>query len=177
MSVITGRLNYYRSLERNWELQKGGVGKLLQVPALFMIGERDIVFGIAGMDQILAAMPNLVSTVIGFYALKGPGFGFSKSDPAPEILSCDNRLSGLEVPKIIGEVAECHRGIRNQHYDRSEDRSSPSNAGLAGFTQNSTGRGRFGVSRHRPASLGCAASSWVPATECASAGRTGVKLV
>jgi pimeloyl-ACP methyl ester carboxylesterase len=41
-SGITGPLNYYRSLELDWELLGGYEGRPLQVPALFIGGDRDI---------------------------------------------------------------------------------------------------------------------------------------
>ncbi len=55
-----GGLNYYRNLDRNWELQKALAGLKVQVPALFMAGERDTGLAIPGMRDIIAAMPQLV---------------------------------------------------------------------------------------------------------------------
>jgi pimeloyl-ACP methyl ester carboxylesterase len=43
-----GGLNYYRNLDRNWELLKD-MDQLIPVPALFIVGAKDLV--IAGMDQ------------------------------------------------------------------------------------------------------------------------------
>lgn len=73
LSGFTGGLNYYRNLDRNWELQQGCVGQLVKVPALFMIGERDTGLTIPGMDQIIAAMPNLVPDLRGSYVLQDAG--------------------------------------------------------------------------------------------------------
>lgn len=73
LTSFTGGLNYYRNLDRNWELQQAYVGQQVQVPALFMIGERDTGLAIPGMDQIIAAMPNLVPGLRGSHVLRGAG--------------------------------------------------------------------------------------------------------
>lgn len=70
---FTGGLNYYRNLDRNWELQQAYVGQVVQVPALFIIGERDTGLTIPGMEQIIAAMPNLVPDLRGSYVLQDAG--------------------------------------------------------------------------------------------------------
>ncbi|PZA10170.1 alpha/beta hydrolase [Rhodopseudomonas palustris] len=72
-SGFTGGLNYYRNLDRNWELQQAYAGRAVEVPALFMIGERDTGLSIPGMDQIIAAMPNLVSDLRGSHVLHEAG--------------------------------------------------------------------------------------------------------
>lgn len=59
-SGFRGGLNYYRNLDRNWALQAALDGKHIEVPALFLIGERDTGLAIPGMDRIIAAMRDLV---------------------------------------------------------------------------------------------------------------------
>ncbi|HEJ9096976.1 TPA: alpha/beta fold hydrolase [Serratia odorifera] len=59
-SGFRGGLNYYRNLDRNWMLQSAFVGKQVEVPALFLVGERDTGLAIPGMEQIIKAMPQLV---------------------------------------------------------------------------------------------------------------------
>lgn len=66
-------LNYYRNLDRNWELQQASIGQTIQVPAMFMIGERDTGLSIPGMGQIIAAMPGLVPGLRGSHVLEGAG--------------------------------------------------------------------------------------------------------
>lgn len=73
LSGFTGGLNYYRNLDRNWELQQSCVGQRIRVPALFMIGERDTGLSIPGMDQIIADMPNLVPDLRGSHVLQDAG--------------------------------------------------------------------------------------------------------
>lgn len=59
-SGFRGGLNYYRNLDRNWALQGAWEGKKVEVPALYLVGERDTGLNIPGMDQIIKAMPTLV---------------------------------------------------------------------------------------------------------------------
>jgi pimeloyl-ACP methyl ester carboxylesterase len=51
-----GGLNWYRNIDRNWELLSSFAGKLVTVPALYVAGEQDIVVRFPGMDQLI---PNL----------------------------------------------------------------------------------------------------------------------
>jgi len=59
-SGFQGGLNYYRNLDRNRELMAMFSGLKVQVPALFMVGERDAGLAMPGMRDIIAAMPALV---------------------------------------------------------------------------------------------------------------------
>jgi pimeloyl-ACP methyl ester carboxylesterase len=54
-----GGLNYYRNLDRNWQLQASLEGMRVEVPALFAIGSRDVGLSIPGMDSIIADMAKL----------------------------------------------------------------------------------------------------------------------
>jgi pimeloyl-ACP methyl ester carboxylesterase len=60
-SGFAGGLNYYRNLDRNRELLAPFQGLPVAVPALFLIGQRDVGLSIPGMREIIAAMPGLVS--------------------------------------------------------------------------------------------------------------------
>ena len=70
---FTGGLNYYRNLDRNFELQQAMAGARVTVPALFLIGERDTGLAIPGMADIIAAMPDLVPDLRGSHVLPGAG--------------------------------------------------------------------------------------------------------
>ncbi len=59
-SGFAGGLNYYRNLDRNRELLLAFQGLQVQVPALFLIGQRDVGLSIPGMREIIADMPRLV---------------------------------------------------------------------------------------------------------------------
>ncbi|TCW85731.1 epoxide hydrolase [Burkholderia sp. SRS-46] len=59
-SGFRGGLNYYRNLDRNWELQAAFNDLLVQPPALYLVGEYDTGLAIPGMHEIIGAMPKLV---------------------------------------------------------------------------------------------------------------------
>jgi pimeloyl-ACP methyl ester carboxylesterase len=63
-----GGLNWYRNLDRGWELLAPFAGAQIRVPALYIAGDRDLVVGFRGMDKILAnlsrSVPQLRSTLM-----------------------------------------------------------------------------------------------------------------
>lgn len=79
---FTGGLNYYRNLDRNFELQQAMAGARVTVPVLFLIGERDTGLAIAGMADIIAAMPDLVPDLRGSHVLPGAGHWLQQERPA-----------------------------------------------------------------------------------------------
>lgn len=85
MTGFRGGLNYYRNLDRNWEMQKALAGLTVKVPALFMTGERDTGLAIPGMRQIIEAMPGLVPDLRKTQFV--PGAGHWLPQERPEIVS------------------------------------------------------------------------------------------
>ena len=62
-----GGLNWYRNIDRNWELMGAYAGAKITQPALFMTGDLDVVYlsmARAAVDNLEAAVPNLRSKVI-----------------------------------------------------------------------------------------------------------------
>src|SRR5262247_4018329 len=63
-----GGLNWYRNIDRNWELLAPCAGARVTVPALYVAGDRDLVVAFRGMDQLLPNLkmfvPNLRNTVM-----------------------------------------------------------------------------------------------------------------
>jgi epoxide hydrolase A/B len=63
-----GGLNWYRNIDRNWELLAPFAGAQVTVPALYIAGDRDLVVSFTGMDQLIANLatfvPNLRRTVM-----------------------------------------------------------------------------------------------------------------
>ena len=51
-----GGLNWYRNIDRNWELLAPFAGAKVNVPALYIAGDRDLVTRFRGMDRLI---PNL----------------------------------------------------------------------------------------------------------------------
>ncbi|GAA1885354.1 alpha/beta fold hydrolase [Streptantibioticus ferralitis] len=56
---FTGGLNWYRNLDRNWELTAAWADATIQIPALYITGDRDLVYHFPGMDQLLPALTTL----------------------------------------------------------------------------------------------------------------------
>ncbi len=68
-----GGLNWYRNIDRNWELLAPFAGARVTVPALYVAGDRDLVVAFRGMDQLI---PNLKKFVPGLrQTLMLPGCG------------------------------------------------------------------------------------------------------
>lgn len=80
-SGFRGGLNYYRNLDRNWALQGALAGKRVDVPALYLAGERDTGLAIPGMDQIIKAMPSLVPQLRAPQIISGAGHWLQQEAP------------------------------------------------------------------------------------------------
>ena len=67
-SGFRGGLNWYRNIDRNWELLAPWSGARVDVPALYVAGDRDLVLLFRGMDQLLPNLkqfiPKLDQTII-----------------------------------------------------------------------------------------------------------------
>lgn len=59
-SGFRGPLNWYRNIDRNWELMAPWAGAIITVPALYMIGEHDVLMKFRAMDGLL---PNLAKYI------------------------------------------------------------------------------------------------------------------
>ena len=63
-----GGLNWYRNIDRNWELLASFAGARVMVPALYMAGDRDLVVRFPRVDQLIANLklfvPNLTKTIM-----------------------------------------------------------------------------------------------------------------
>ena len=68
-----GALNYYRNLDRNWQLQGSLDGMQVSVPALFAVGSRDPGMAIPGMERIIADMARLVPQLHDTVTVDGAG--------------------------------------------------------------------------------------------------------
>ncbi|HLL45069.1 MAG TPA: alpha/beta hydrolase [Longimicrobiaceae bacterium] len=80
-SGFRGGLNFYRNLDRNRELLAGFGGMRVEVPALYLAGERDPGFAMPGMRQIVDAMPALVPGLAGSHVLGGGGHWIQQEKP------------------------------------------------------------------------------------------------
>ena len=77
-----GGLNWYRNIDRNWELLAPWAGAPVTVPALYVAGERDLVLAFRGMDQLLPALPRFVPELSQTLILPGCGHWTQQERPA-----------------------------------------------------------------------------------------------
>ena len=77
-----GGLNWYRNIDRNWELLAPFDGVPVGVPALYIAGDRDPVVKFPGMDRHLADMPKFVPQLRGAIMLPGCGHITQEERPA-----------------------------------------------------------------------------------------------
>ena len=68
-----GGLNWYRNIDRNWELLAPMAGAKVSVPALYIAGDRDLVVHFPGMNYIIAALPTNAPQLRGSITLSGCG--------------------------------------------------------------------------------------------------------
>jgi len=68
-----GGLNWYRNIDRNWELLAPYAGSVVTVPALYVAGDRDLVLAFRGMDQVIANLTKFVPQLRKTLILPGCG--------------------------------------------------------------------------------------------------------
>ncbi|MFF7378766.1 alpha/beta fold hydrolase [Streptomyces massasporeus] len=57
---FTGALNWYRNLDRNWELTAPWQGAVVSPPALYVYGDRDLVPAFPGTPELIEQLPELM---------------------------------------------------------------------------------------------------------------------
>jgi pimeloyl-ACP methyl ester carboxylesterase len=80
-SGFRGPLNYYRNVDRNWELMAAFAGARVTVPALYVAGDRDMVVSFPGTDQLLANLKQFVPALRGIKMLPGCGHWTQQERP------------------------------------------------------------------------------------------------
>jgi len=68
-----GGLNWYRNIDRNWELLAPFAGAVVIVPALYVAGDRDLVVRFPGMDQLIPNLSRFVPQLRRTVMLPGCG--------------------------------------------------------------------------------------------------------
>lgn len=82
-----GGLNYYRNADRNWELLAPFEGAKVTVPALYMVGDRDLAnlaMAFKGMDRVVANLANNVPRLRDKLILPGCGH-WTQQERASEV--------------------------------------------------------------------------------------------
>ncbi len=77
-----GGLNWYRNIDRNWELLAPFAGARVTVPALYVAGERDLVLAFAGATEMVANLANVVPNLRQTTILPGCGHWTQQERPA-----------------------------------------------------------------------------------------------
>ena len=77
-----GALNWYRNIDRNWELLAPFAGAPVTVPALYVAGDRDMVVAFPGMDQLLANLKHFVPALRNTLMLAGCGHWTQQERPS-----------------------------------------------------------------------------------------------
>jgi len=79
-----GGLNWYRNIDRNWELLAPYAGALVTVPALYVAGDRDLVVRFPGMDKLIPNLATFVPRLSRTVMLPGCGH-WTQQERAPEV--------------------------------------------------------------------------------------------
>ncbi len=81
-SGFRGGVNYYRNFQRNWEITAHLTGEMIEVPTLFIAGERDGVINDATVTMLEDRMAGAIRDLRGVVLL--PGIGHWVQQEAPE---------------------------------------------------------------------------------------------
>ena len=76
-----GGLNWYRNIDRNWELLAPFTAARVSVPALYVAGDRDLVIAFRGMDQLIPNLAKFVPQLRGTLMLPGCGHWTQQERP------------------------------------------------------------------------------------------------
>ena len=90
-----GGLNWYRNIDRNWELLAPFAGVPVTVPALYIAGDRDPVVKFPGMDQLLPNLTKFVPKLRRTIMLPGCGHWTQQERPEEVNTAIIEFLKGL----------------------------------------------------------------------------------
>jgi pimeloyl-ACP methyl ester carboxylesterase len=76
-----GGLNWYRNIDRNWELLAPLAGARVTVPALYLAGDRDVVVKFPRIDQLIANLKLFVSNLMKTIMLPSCGHWTQQERP------------------------------------------------------------------------------------------------
>jgi pimeloyl-ACP methyl ester carboxylesterase len=90
-----GPLNYYRNIDRNWELMAAFDGAKVTVPALYIAGDHDMVVTFPGAAEQIANMKQVVPLLHEIHMLPGCGHWTQQERPAEVSATIIEFLRGL----------------------------------------------------------------------------------
>ena len=79
-----GGLNWYRNIDRNWELLAPYAGAKVTVPALYVAGDRDLVVAFRGAEELIANLSKFVPQLRTKIMLPGCGH-WTQQERAAEV--------------------------------------------------------------------------------------------
>jgi pimeloyl-ACP methyl ester carboxylesterase len=80
-SGFRGGLNWYRNIDRNWELMAAYSGAAVTVPALYMAGDLDLVVAFPRMKEVIADLPRYIPQLKDTIMLPGCGHWTQQERP------------------------------------------------------------------------------------------------
>jgi pimeloyl-ACP methyl ester carboxylesterase len=80
-SGFTGGLNWYRAIELSWQLMAPWERAALRAPALYVVGDRDLVYNFPGMRGSIEALTTVVPGLRGTVVLDGCGHWTQQERP------------------------------------------------------------------------------------------------
>ncbi len=83
-SGFRGGLNWYRNIDRNWELLAPYAGASVTVPALYMAGDLDLVVAFPRMKEVIADLARYIPQLRGTIMLPGCGH-WTQQERATEV--------------------------------------------------------------------------------------------
>jgi len=90
-----GGLNWYRNIDRNWELMAPFAGLAVTVPALYVVGDRDLVIGFPGFAKLIANLKTFVPSLRETVMLPGCGHWTQQERPEEVDAALIRFLRGL----------------------------------------------------------------------------------
>ncbi|XUL90317.1 alpha/beta fold hydrolase [Streptomyces galilaeus] len=81
-SGFTGSLNWYRNMDRNWELTAPWKGARIDVPALYIAGDKDLAVHMPGRSRTIGNLPQLLPGLTRQEMLAGCGHWTQQERPA-----------------------------------------------------------------------------------------------
>ncbi len=92
---FSGGLNWYRNIDRNWELFAPFAGARVSVPALYVAGDLDLVVAFQGMDELIANLSQFVPQLQRTLLLPGCGHWTQQERPKEVNAAMIEFLRGL----------------------------------------------------------------------------------
>jgi pimeloyl-ACP methyl ester carboxylesterase len=92
---FAGGLNWYRNIDRNWELTSPWQGAKVIPPALYVVGERDLVYHFPGLKELMANLRVFVPNLTRTNTLPGCGHWTQQERPSEVNAAILEFLRGL----------------------------------------------------------------------------------